>query len=40
MTNVSPSFLWLATKNSDCALIRRKSGIGDLSSCAYNPVGG
>ena len=39
MANVSPAFIWLATKDTDCALLRRSNGIGDLSTCAYNPVG-
>lgn len=39
MANVSPAFVWLATKNTDCALLRRPNGVGDLSTCAYNPVG-
>lgn len=39
VNNVSPDFLWLVTKNTDCALLRRKNGVGDLTKCAYNPVG-
>lgn len=39
MANVSSDFLWLVTRNTDCALLRRPSGVGDLSTCAYNPVG-
>lgn len=39
MANVSPAFIWLATKDTDCALLRRPNGVGDLSTCAYNPVG-
>lgn len=39
MSNVSPDLLWLITKDTDCALKRRKNGVGDLTTCHYNPVG-
>ena len=38
-SNISSDFLWLATRETNCQLLRRPAGVGDLSTCALNPTG-
>lgn len=39
INNVSPSFLWLATRETSSSLFRNDNGVGDLSTCPLNATG-
>jgi len=38
-SNVSSSFLWLATRNTNAHLLRGQVGVPHLNTCGSNPVG-
>jgi hypothetical protein len=39
INNVSPSFLWMVTRDNNSHLLRRPAGVGDLSTSPLNPTG-